>query len=189
MFLALTHWGRMTHICSSELTIIGSDNGLSPGRRQAIIWTNAGISLIGPLGTNFNENSIEIHTLSLKKIHLKCRLADGGHFVSAPKCQVVFMWYIHDLKYRKSVHSSSALTTESNSNRWAIWIESWSLYCYWDAILWSRDSQQMGAQFFHWKLCCHWLKWLRQSEIAVVIQGSTLTQWQPSTCTHLVLPS
>ena len=33
----LTHWGRMTHICVSELSILGSDNGLSPGRRQAII--------------------------------------------------------------------------------------------------------------------------------------------------------
>ena len=50
----LTHWGRVTHICVDNLTIIGSDNGLSPGRRQAIIWTNAGILLIGPLGTIFN---------------------------------------------------------------------------------------------------------------------------------------
>ena len=50
----LTHWGRETHICVGKLTIIASDNGLSPGRRQAIIWTNAGILLIGPLGTNFN---------------------------------------------------------------------------------------------------------------------------------------
>ena len=31
-------------------TIIGSDNGLSPDWCQAIIWTSAGISLIGPLG-------------------------------------------------------------------------------------------------------------------------------------------
>ena len=30
-------------ICVSNRTIIVSDNGLSPGRRQAIIWTNAGI--------------------------------------------------------------------------------------------------------------------------------------------------
>ena len=51
----LTHWGRVTHICVSKLTIIGSNNSLSPVRRQAIIWTNAGILLIGPLGTNFNE--------------------------------------------------------------------------------------------------------------------------------------
>ena len=45
----------MTHICVNKLTIIGSDNGLLPGRRQAIIWTNSGILLIGPLGTNFGE--------------------------------------------------------------------------------------------------------------------------------------
>ena len=61
----------MTHICVGKLTIIGSDNGLSPGRRQAIIWTNAGILLIGPLGTNFSEISIEIHTFSVKEMHLK----------------------------------------------------------------------------------------------------------------------
>ena len=54
-----------------NLAIIGSDNGLSPGRRQAIIWTNDGILLIGPLGTNFSEISIEIHTFSFKKMHLK----------------------------------------------------------------------------------------------------------------------
>ena len=52
----LTHWGQVTHICVNKLTIIGSDNGLPPGRRQAIIWTNAGILLIGPLGTNFSRN-------------------------------------------------------------------------------------------------------------------------------------
>ena len=61
----------MTHICVGKLTIIGSDNDLSPGRRQAIIWTNAGILLIGPLGTNFVESSRAIHTFSFKKICLK----------------------------------------------------------------------------------------------------------------------
>ena len=67
----LTHWGRVTHICISKLTIIASDNGLSPGRHQAIIWTNAAILLIGPLRTNFNEILIENHIISFKKIHLK----------------------------------------------------------------------------------------------------------------------
>ena len=66
-----THWGRVTHICVSKLTIIGSDNGLSPDRRQAIIWTNAGLLLIGPLGTNFSEILIEILTFSFKKMRLK----------------------------------------------------------------------------------------------------------------------
>ena len=65
-----THWGRVTHICVSELTIIGSDNGLSPGRRQDIIWYNAGLLLIEPLGTDFSEISIGIQTFLFKKMHL-----------------------------------------------------------------------------------------------------------------------
>ena len=67
----LPHWRRMTQICVSKLTIIGSDNGLSPRRHQAIIWTNAGILLIGPLGTNFSEILIELNTFQFKKMHLQ----------------------------------------------------------------------------------------------------------------------
>ena len=66
-----TDWVWVTHICASKTTIISSDNGLSPGWRIAIIWTNAGILLIGPLGTNFNEFCFEIHAFSYKIIHLK----------------------------------------------------------------------------------------------------------------------
>ena len=58
-------------MCVGKLTNIGSDNGLSPGRRQAIIWTNAGILLIGPLGTNFSEILIKVFTFSFKKMHVK----------------------------------------------------------------------------------------------------------------------
>ena len=76
----LTHWGRVTHICVGELTIIGSDNGLSPGRRQAIIWTNAGILLIGCLGTNFSENLSVIQSFSFKKMHLKMSSAKWRPF-------------------------------------------------------------------------------------------------------------
>ena len=76
----LTHWGRETHICVSKLTIIGSDNGLSPGRHQAITWTNARILLIGPWWTNFSEILIEIHTFSFKKMHLKMSSAKWRPF-------------------------------------------------------------------------------------------------------------
>ena len=72
--------GRVTHIWVIKLTIIGSDNGLSPGRRQAIIWTNAGILLIGPLGTNFIEILIRIQTFSFKKMHLKMSSAKWRPF-------------------------------------------------------------------------------------------------------------
>ena len=76
----LTHWGRVTDICVGELTTIGPDNGLSPGRRQAIIWTNAGILLIAPLGTNCNEILIEIHIFSFRKMHLKMSSAKWRPF-------------------------------------------------------------------------------------------------------------
>ena len=62
---------RQRHICVCNLTIIGSDNGLSPGRRQAIIWTNAWILLIGRIGTKFNEILIKLHTFSFKNMQLK----------------------------------------------------------------------------------------------------------------------
>ena len=67
----LIHWGRVTHICVGNLTIIGPDNGLSPRRRQAILWTNAGVLLIKPIRINFSEIPIEIHTFSFKEMHLK----------------------------------------------------------------------------------------------------------------------
>ena len=67
----LAQWGRVTHICVGYLTIIGSDNGLSPNRRQAIIWTNAGLLFVDLLGTNFSDILIEINTFSVKKTDLK----------------------------------------------------------------------------------------------------------------------
>ena len=79
-FGCLTDRGRVTHICVGNLTIIGPDNGLAPGRRQAIIWTNAGILLIGPWGTNFSEILIGIHAFSFKKIYLKMSSAKWRPF-------------------------------------------------------------------------------------------------------------
>ena len=76
----ISHWGRVTHICISNLTIIGSDNGLSPGRRQAIIWTNAVILWIRPFGTNFSEILIEFLTFWFKKMHLNVSSAKWRPF-------------------------------------------------------------------------------------------------------------
>ena len=91
----LTHWGRVTHICVSKLTIIGSDNGLAPDRRQAIIWTNAGILLIEPLGTNVSETLIEIHTFSSKKMHLKM---SSGKWRQFCLCLNVLIWLSRERK-------------------------------------------------------------------------------------------
>ena len=89
--VVLTHWGRVTHIWVGKLTVIGSDNGLLPGRRQAIFWTNAVILLIGPMGTNFSEILTKIYAFSFRKMHLEmssakwrwggwcCEVSCGGH--------------------------------------------------------------------------------------------------------------
>ena len=81
----LTHWGWVMQICVSELTIIGSDNGLSPGRCQAIIWTNAGIMFIWTLGTNFSEILSEIHRFIQENAfqNVVCQMAA---ILSQPQC-------------------------------------------------------------------------------------------------------
>ena len=100
-----THWSWVTPICVCKLTIIGSDNGLSPGRCQAIIWTSAGILLIGPSGTNFSEISIVIQTLSFRKMHLKMSSAKWRPFhlnvinavssvLDFPNDNTVLLWLI-----------------------------------------------------------------------------------------------
>ena len=86
--------------------IIASDNGLSPGRRQVIIWTIAGILLNRPSRVNFNEILVEIHIFSFKEIHLKCRLQNDSHFVSASMC-----WYYN--KHRGFIIANSAVDHET----------------------------------------------------------------------------
>ena len=93
----LTHWGRLTHICVSKQTSIDSDIGLSPGRRQAIIWTNAGILLIEPLGTNFSEILIDILTFSIKKMRLKVSSAKRQPFclgLNVLKARIQHTWHL-----------------------------------------------------------------------------------------------
>ena len=99
-----THWGRVTHTCVSKLTIIGSDNDLSPGRRQAIIWTDAGILLIGPPAKNFNEIWIAIHAFSFKKIHLKMSSGKWRPFCLGLN---VLMWNMEAVAHRSSLYSET----------------------------------------------------------------------------------
>ena len=84
------------------ITIINSDNGLSPCGCHAMIWTNAVILLIGPLGTNFNGILFEIHIISFMKIHLK---------MSSGKCRpfclglsVLISWIYTNPHWRRIAH-------------------------------------------------------------------------------------
>ena len=80
----------MTHICVSELNIISWDNGLAPRRRQAIIWTSAGLLLIESLGTNLSENVILIDTFSFTKIHNKYVVWEMAAILTKPQCVKYF---------------------------------------------------------------------------------------------------
>ena len=95
--IPLTHWGRVTHKCVGNLTIIGSDNGLSPCRRQAIIWTTAGMLLIGP---NFSEILIGIETFSFKKLYFK---------TSSAKWRL-FCLGLNELKFLQNGHHSALVS-------------------------------------------------------------------------------
>ena len=86
--LALTHWGRLTHICVNKLTIIGSDNGLSPG-----------LLLIGPLGTNVSDILIGIQAFLLKKMHLKVSSAKWRPFCRGPNVLTPFIRFLNEIAF------------------------------------------------------------------------------------------
>ena len=102
-----------------KLTIIGSDNGLSPGRRQAIIWSNAGILLIGPLRTNFSEILIEINTFSFKKMHSKLLSAKWR-----PSCLGlnVLTHYQEPNHYLNEYWPTSTMPCDITKRQWVKWI-------------------------------------------------------------------
>ena len=139
--LKLTHWGRVTHTCVRELTTNDSDNGLSPGRRQAIIWTNAGILLIGPLGTNFSEILIEIQTFSLKKIRLK---------MSSAKC-CSFRLGLNVLMTHFQVQGDHELNMIAFYTK----VQHWNGEVSWVVILFSHlrgGPPSLGVSLTHWPL-------------------------------------
>ena len=111
----------MTHIYVGKLTIIGSDNGLSPDRRQAIIWTNVGLLLIGPLATNFSEILIEILIFSFKKIRLK----------------------VSSAKRRPFCLGLNVLITRTIRNAHYVW---WSSL---ESLIWPLGWIQMGVQSYN----------------------------------------
>ena len=123
-----TPWGRVTHICVTQLTIIGSDNGLTPGRRQAIIWTNVGMLLIGPLGTNFSEILIEIIIFSFKKMRLKVSSAKWRPFCLGLNVLNVKEWKPNDDGASTEVIPSKCNRRHKevcNKYRLAEWLARW----------------------------------------------------------------
>ena len=103
----------MTYICVGKLTNIDSDNGLSPERRQAIIWANVGILLIGhqaiiwanvgifligPLGTNFREFLNRNSYIFIQESAFEIGVYEMAAILSRPQCVKLpnFSWCIFE---------------------------------------------------------------------------------------------
>ena len=76
----------MMHMCVGNLTIMGSDNGLLPGWYQVIIWTSAGILLIGPSGIRFSDIVIEIQSFFIEQNAIRNVVYKMATILSRPQC-------------------------------------------------------------------------------------------------------
>ena len=80
-----------------KLTVIGSDDGLSPRRRQAIIWTNAGILLIRPLGKKQwilieKEKAFEMFVAKWRPFCLGVNVLNHGEVAKCPAGRCILWW-------------------------------------------------------------------------------------------------
>ena len=149
-------WDQVTHICVGNLTIIGSDNGLSPRLRQSIIWTNAGILLIEPLRTIFSEMLIAIQTFSFKKMRLKMssakwrpfgfglnmlrwalcvRIMQGSTCYTYRRCNIAYNimtpWHRNSFCIRHPLWGEPLIIACGSPHKSSVTLEHWSFLCYW----------------------------------------------------------
>ena len=160
-----THWGRVTHICVSNLTIIGSDNGLSPDRPQTIIWTNAGILLIVHLGTNFSEILIEIRIFSFTQMSLK---------VSSTK----WRWFCLGLNVLTEPMLNYCVLYPNDIFQWdSIEIRILSL---------KKCILKCSSNLFVWNTRCHWIQ--HRKCHGFWRSGNARSQSKDIHCIELVFP-
>ena len=108
------------HICISKVTVIGPDIGLSPERRQAILWTNAGILFIGTLGTkiqwNLKQNSY-IFILENAFENVICEIAG---ILSRSQCvNLSIRWVLRDGGKIETTKPQNDLLYDSST--WHLW--------------------------------------------------------------------
>ena len=127
----LIHGGWVTHICVSKLAIIGSDNGLSPGRRQDIIWINAGILLPGPLGKNL-WNSYRNSIIFIQENAFESVVCEMTAILSQPQC--VNNAYVDFHSFPKNW---------DGTDRWHL--SSWKTTTYTTNIMSADDLSMQGA--------------------------------------------
>ena len=91
------------HTCVSKVTIIGSDNGLSPSQCQVIIWTNAAILSIKPYGTYFSEIVVKIQKFPFKEIHFNMSFVKWQPFCLSLNMLTLNLWGSSYLSLTRSI--------------------------------------------------------------------------------------
>ena len=125
-------------MCVSKVKIIGLDNGFSPGRRQAIIWTNARILLIGPFGQTSMKFKTKCTYFHSRKCIWMCRQQIGVHFVSSSMC----LWFLvlcNSLSFQHYVNLSNLSTC-----RRVFLLENYFM----DILNWQCFNRSIGSWIF-----------------------------------------
>ena len=149
----------MTHTCVGKLTIIGSDNGLAPGRRQTIIWTNDEILLIGPLGTNFSEILIGIQTFLFKKMHMKMSSAKWRPFCLGLN---VLTYLNHLCKDQYQWHRNLSVAMDTLRLHWNGWhlqqVTFWYTFSWKKLIVFRLKFHSYLSLRGHSTIILHWFR-------------------------------
>ena len=131
-----------------------------PGRRQAIIWTNAGILLIRPLGTNFNEMLIEILTFSFMKMRLKVSSAKLRPFCLGLNVLMHVEMQVHE--YIGSALKGLIVLLESKTVNKTV----------------SKAGYKVGAYIYYFRFCsCVRLSGYLRDCSVVIWDLSTIIEW------------
>ena len=114
-----THWVRVTHVCVSKLTFIVSDNGLSPGWRQAIIWTQCWNVVNWTLGSKLQWTFYQNSNIFFQENAFENIVFEKAAILSRPQC-------VNKLKPEKKNGWSEGVLTmpmEYGSTKVLVWNE------------------------------------------------------------------
>ena len=141
----------------SNPTIISSDNGLLPGWCQVNIWTNAGILLIRPIGTNFSEILTKIHAFSFKKITLENVVRKIAAILSQPQCFDAMRpepWFnikMSSYQYRKSHCGDKTILWPSYLHNGIFYTSKMSSLYWIRALVTSHSLNQWPSSLMPWQ--------------------------------------
>ena len=124
-----THWGWVTHICVSNLSIIGSDNGLITWSASSSYlnqcWNIVKWTLRNKLKWNLNQNS----NIFIEENAFESVVCEMSAILSRPQCvKFVYLWVVL-LQYAWLSHNATQQAQQSREFPQLCMVE-WYIYIY-----------------------------------------------------------